>query len=36
MANKEVIKNCKCAHCQQKLEQIKLSKVYWDKLLIKK
>ena len=36
MSIKAVNKSCKCSHCEKKLEQIKLSKIYWDKLLIKK
>ena len=36
MAPKTLVKNCECAHCKQKIEQINRSKVYWDKLIINK
>jgi len=28
------LKKCKCIHCQQKLEQIHNSGLYWDKLIL--
>ena len=34
MATKSSVKDCKCIHCREKLEQINRSKVYWDKLII--
>ena len=36
MYAKSVLKDCKCAHCQEKLEQINRSIVYWDKLILEK
>ena len=36
MASKVLVKNCDCIHCKQKLEQIKRSRVYWEKLIINK
>ena len=36
MKNKTFLKECKCIHCQQKLEQINNSKLYWDKLVLSK
>jgi len=36
MKNKNLIEECKCIHCQNKLEQIKSSKLYWDKLILSK
>ena len=36
MKNKTLLKECKCIHCQQKLEQINNSKLYWDKLILSK
>ena len=35
MINKINLKECKCIHCQQKLEQINRSKVYWENLILK-
>ena len=36
MKSKTFIKECKCSHCQQKLEQINSSRLYWDKLVLSK
>ena len=36
MKNKTLSKECKCLHCQQKLEQINSSRIYWDKIILKK
>ena len=36
MKNKILLKECKCIHCQQKLEQINSSKIYWSKLILSK
>ena len=36
MRNKFLSKKCKCVHCQQKLEQINNSILYWDKLILSK
>ena len=36
MKNKTLLKECKCIHCQQKLEQINNSRLYWDKLILSK
>ena len=36
MKNKNLLKECKCKHCQQKLEQINSSRLYWDKLILSK
>jgi len=36
MKNKTFLKDCKCIHCQQKLEQINSSRLYWDKLILRK
>ena len=35
MKNKNFLKECKCGHCQQKLEQINNSRSYWAKILSK-
>ena len=32
MKDKNLLSECKCIHCKQKLEQINSSKLYWDKL----
>ena len=32
MKFKKALKECKCIHCQEKLEQINRSRLYWDKL----
>ena len=31
-----MLKDCKCNHCQEKLEQINRSKVYWENLILRK
>ena len=36
MKNKAFIYECDCMHCQQKLNQINNSKIYWDKLILRK
>ena len=36
MKNKAFINECKCVHCQQKIEQINNSIFYWDKLIARK
>ena len=36
MKNKTLIHECNCIHCQQKLNQINNSKLYWDKLILRK
>ena len=36
MKNKTFLKDCKCIHCQLKLEQINNSRLYWDKLILRK
>ena len=36
MKDKNLLKECKCIHCQQKLEQINNSRLYWDKLISNK
>ena len=36
MKNKTLLKECKCIHCQQKLEQINNSRLYWEKLILSK
>ena len=36
MKNKTFFKECNCAHCQRKLDQIKSSRLYWDKLTFNK
>ena len=36
MKNRNFLKECKCKHCQQKLEQINSSRLYWDKLILSK
>ncbi len=36
MKNKTSLKECKCIHCKQKLEQINSSRLYWDKLILSK
>ena len=33
MKNKPLIYECNCIHCQQKLDQINNSKLYWDKII---
>ena len=36
MKNKPLLKECKCIHCQQKLDQINNSRLFWDKLILSK
>ncbi len=36
MKNKTLINECNCIHCQQKLNQIINSKIYWEKLILRK
>ena len=36
MKNKTLLKECKCIHCQQKLEQINSSRIYWENLIVNK
>ena len=36
MQNKTFLKECKCMHCQQKLEQINMSRLYWNKIILRK
>ena len=36
MYSKSVLKDCDCIHCQEKLEQIKRSRVYWDRFILDK
>ena len=36
MYSKIDLNGCKCIHCQQKLNQINNSKLYWDKLIARK
>ena len=36
MKNKTLMNECKCEHCQQKINQINNSKFYWDKLILRK
>ena len=36
MKNKTFINECKCVHCQQKIDQINNSILYWDKLILRK
>jgi len=36
MKNKIFLKGCKCIHCKKKLEQIKSSRLYWEKLILSK
>ena len=33
---KDLSNECKCIHCQQKLEQINNSRTYWCKLILNK
>ena len=35
MKNKNFINECKCLHCQQKLDQINNSRLYWDRLILR-
>ena len=36
MKNKTLLNECKCIHCQQKLEQINKAREYWGKLILSK
>ena len=36
MKNKILLKECKCIHCQQKLDQINNSRSYWTNLILSK
>ena len=36
MKNKTFTNECKCGHCQQKIDQINNSTIYWDKLILRK
>ena len=36
MKNKILSNECKCIHCQQKLEQINNARLYWNKLISSK
>ena len=36
MKNKNFLYECNCKHCQQKIDQIKNSKLYWEKLILEK
>ncbi len=36
MKNKNLMNECKCIHCQQKLDQINSSRIYWEKLILSK
>ncbi len=36
MKNKTVMNECKCVHCQQKINQINNSKIFWDKFTLRK
>jgi len=36
MKNKTFINDCKCIHCQQKIDQINNSILYWNKLILRK
>ncbi len=36
MKNKPPSYDCKCIHCQQKVDQINNSKLYWGKLILSK
>ena len=36
MKNKTFLKECKCLHCQHKLDQINNSRLYWNKLILSK
>ena len=36
MNNKILKYECNCIHCEQKLDQIKNSKLYWEKLILRK
>ena len=36
LMNKNQIKECKCIHCQYKLEQISSSRIFWKKFILNK
>ncbi len=36
MKNKTLLNECKCIHCQNKLEQINNSRSYWTKITLNK
>ena len=36
MKNKTLINECNCIHCQQKLDQINNSRLFWEKLILRK
>jgi len=36
MKNKNLIYECNCLHCKQKLNQINNAKIFWDKLILRK
>ncbi len=36
MKNKTFMNECKCVHCQQKINQINNSKLFWDKFILKR
>ena len=36
MKNKPPLKECKCVHCQYKLEQINSASLLWEKLILNK
>ena len=36
MKNRNLLSECKCEHCQQKINQINNSRSYWDKLILSK
>ncbi len=36
MKSKSLINECKCTHCQQKLDQINSSRLFWEKLILSK
>ena len=36
MTNKSFLKECKCTHCKQKLDQINNSRLYWGNLKLNK
>jgi len=36
MKKKFLLNECKCIHCQNKINQINNSRSYWDKLILSK
>ena len=36
LMNKNQNKECKCIHCQNKLEQISHSRIFWNKFILNK